>query len=49
MLPTIDPNEHLVEAPLVTGLWASAAELVGVTTPCVDAAQREGHRSGDAT
>ena len=33
MLPTVDPNEHLVEVPLVTGLWASAAELVGVGLP----------------
>jgi hypothetical protein len=33
MLPTIDPNEHLVEVPLVTGLWTSAAELVGVGLP----------------
>lgn len=33
MLPTIDPNEHLVEVPLVAGLWVSAAELVGVGLP----------------
>lgn len=33
VLPTVDPNEHLVVVLRVTGLWTSAAELVGVGLP----------------
>lgn len=33
MLPAIDPDEDLIEVPCVTGLWASAAQLVGIGLP----------------
>ena len=33
MLGAVDFDEYLVEMPLVTGLWASAAQLVGVCLP----------------
>jgi hypothetical protein len=33
MLHTLDPDEHLIEVPLISGLWSTTSQTIGEIRP----------------